>query len=88
MGWADLTVGIGVRVVTTHLERFDPAIQIAQPAELLGGPATPLRVVILRDLNSAPGRAACRASRTRALRLHTARRDTRTVEAPHAHVRS
>jgi len=79
MGWADLTVGDRtVRVVNTHLERFDPAIQIAQPAELLGGPATPLRVVILGNLNSAPARAACRASRTRALRLHTARRDTRT----------
>lgn len=56
-GWVgpDLTVGDRtVRVVNTHLERFDPAIQIAQPAELLGGPATPLRVVILGDLNSAP----------------------------------
>ena len=58
-GWTavDLTVPEGtVRVVSTHLERLSPPVQIAQGAELLVRPAdTDLPVILLGDLNSAAG---------------------------------
>jgi ABC-type transport system substrate-binding protein/endonuclease/exonuclease/phosphatase family metal-dependent hydrolase len=41
------------RFVATHLEAFDPRVQVAQGNELLAGPtATPLPVVLAGDLNS------------------------------------
>ena len=58
-GWASLDVTLGdqtVHVVNTHLERFNVAVQEAQAAELLGGPAdSPIPTVLLGDLNSAAG---------------------------------
>ncbi len=55
-GWASVDVSMGdttVRFLTTHLEAFDPAIQVAQAGELLGGPAnTTLPVVLVCDCNS------------------------------------
>jgi endonuclease/exonuclease/phosphatase family metal-dependent hydrolase len=41
------------RLVATHLEAFNPGVQVAQGAELLAGPtATTLPVVLTGDLNS------------------------------------
>ena len=61
-GWAaaDVTLrGRTVRVVNTHLERFDPDVQVAQGDELLAGPlSTPLPAILLGDLNSAVGPGA------------------------------
>jgi endonuclease/exonuclease/phosphatase family metal-dependent hydrolase len=57
-GWvsADATIGgKKFRVITTHLESFDGAVQEEQAKELLGVPAqTRLPVVLLGDLNSRP----------------------------------
>ncbi|TJZ44473.1 endonuclease [Streptomyces piniterrae] len=56
-GWvaADVTVhGHTIRVVGTHLEPVDPAVQMAQGRELLDGPLdTTLPRVLAADLNSA-----------------------------------
>jgi len=56
-GWASVDVtlrGRAFRFITTHLEAFVPAIQVAQAAELVNGPAnTALPVVLGGDLNSA-----------------------------------
>jgi endonuclease/exonuclease/phosphatase family metal-dependent hydrolase len=58
-GWVavDATLrGRTVRIISTHLERVAPALQEAQAAELLAGPAnTDLPVVIMGDFNSAAG---------------------------------
>ena len=56
-GWISVDVvkkhGAPMRFVATHLEAFQPAVQVAQGAELLAGPAnTSLPVVIAGDLNS------------------------------------
>lgn len=55
-GWvlADATVGgRPVRVITTHLESFNDASQVAQGQELAAGPAlTKLPTILLGDLNS------------------------------------
>jgi endonuclease/exonuclease/phosphatase family metal-dependent hydrolase len=55
-GWvaADVTFrGRRLRVITTHLESFSNASQVAQGQELAAGPAqTKLPVVLLGDLNS------------------------------------
>jgi endonuclease/exonuclease/phosphatase family metal-dependent hydrolase len=55
-GWvlADATVGGRTfRVITTHLESFNDASQVAQAQELAAGPArTKLPTVLLGDLNS------------------------------------
>ena len=57
-GWisADLTFqGRAVRVVATHLESFSAAVQQAQGAELVAGPASSsLPVIIAGDLNTGP----------------------------------
>ena len=56
-GWTAVDAkldGRAVRVVNTHLDPFDPAIQVAQGAELLAGPLnTVLPVVLVGDLNAA-----------------------------------
>jgi hypothetical protein len=63
-GWTSVDVslrGRTVRVVNTHLERFFPAVQVAQGQEILDGPADPtlsIPVVVLGDLNSAAGGGA------------------------------
>ena len=61
-GWTavDVTLmGRTIRVVNTHLERYDPGVQEAQGEELIAGPLhTPLPVVLLGDLNSAAGDGA------------------------------
>ncbi len=45
--------------MSTHLERFDPGVQVAQGDELLAGPlGTQLPVVLLGDRNSAAGAGA------------------------------
>src|SRR5436190_2633974 len=58
-GWTavDVTLqGRTIRLITTHLERNGPEVQVAQAAELIAGPAnTALPVVLLGDLNSAAG---------------------------------
>jgi hypothetical protein len=58
-GWASVDLTIGrqtVRVVTTHLEPNDPAVQVAQGNELLAGPLnTSLPLILIGDLNSAAG---------------------------------
>jgi endonuclease/exonuclease/phosphatase family metal-dependent hydrolase len=55
-GWvaADVNLdGETIRVVSTHLERFHPGIQVAQANELLAGPLnTTGPTVLLGDLNS------------------------------------
>ncbi len=55
-GWASADVklrGKGYRFITTHLESFYEPVQLAQAQELLQGPATTNRRVILTgDLNS------------------------------------
>jgi endonuclease/exonuclease/phosphatase family metal-dependent hydrolase len=61
-GWAAADValhGRTVRFVATHLESFSPAVQAAQAAELLAGPAaTGLPVVMAADFNTGPGSPA------------------------------
>jgi hypothetical protein len=56
-GWTSLDVTLGgntVRVVNTHLERFNVEVQEDQAAELLSGPAgSTLPSALLGDLNSA-----------------------------------
>jgi len=59
-GWVSVDVkvrGKNMRVVSTHLEPYDPAIQLAQAQELIAGPgATKLPLVLIGDFNSgAPG---------------------------------
>jgi hypothetical protein len=58
-GWISVDVTANrraFRLITTHLDSAVPAIRAAQAAELLSGPATtPLPVVLVGDLNSAPG---------------------------------
>jgi endonuclease/exonuclease/phosphatase family metal-dependent hydrolase len=56
-GWisvdAEHRKGGRFRLVATHLEAFNPGVQVAQGAELLAGPtATTLPVVLTGDLNS------------------------------------
>lgn len=57
-GWASVDAkvrGKEFRFITTHLEPEEtaPAIQVAQAAELLAGPAnTPMPVILVGDLNS------------------------------------
>jgi endonuclease/exonuclease/phosphatase family metal-dependent hydrolase len=57
-GWVSVDATVGgrtFRVVTTHLESFDRAVQEEQSKELLAGPAnTRLPVLLLGDLNSRP----------------------------------
>jgi endonuclease/exonuclease/phosphatase family metal-dependent hydrolase len=55
-GWTAVDVklrGQRFRVVNTHLEGFSGAVQVAQAAELLSGPAaTTLRTLLVGDFNS------------------------------------
>ena len=55
-GWTSVDVklrGRRFRVVNTHLEAFSGAVQVAQAAELLAGPAgTTLRTLLVGDFNS------------------------------------
>ncbi len=61
-GWisVDATVrGRTIRFLSTHLEALLPAVQQAEVAELLAGPAaTSLPVVLAGDLNTGPGVSA------------------------------
>lgn len=60
-GWASVDATVGdttMRFVTTHLEVFDPLVQLAQASEILAGPAsTPLPVVLVCDCNSSANAA-------------------------------
>ena len=55
-GWTSIDVklrGQRFRVVNTHLEGFSAAVQVAQGAELLSGPAgSTLRTLLIGDFNS------------------------------------
>jgi endonuclease/exonuclease/phosphatase family metal-dependent hydrolase len=59
--WASIDVqrwGEHFRFITTHLETISPALNEAQAAELLAGPAnTPLRVILAGDFNATPDSA-------------------------------
>jgi endonuclease/exonuclease/phosphatase family metal-dependent hydrolase len=58
-GWVEADVAVQgrvVHIVTTHLERLQPSVQVAQANELLAGPLqTDLPTILLGDLNSAAG---------------------------------
>lgn len=60
--WASVDLlanGQEVRIITTHLEYFSPAVQPAQLAEILDGPGKTSKAVILTgDFNSQPGSPA------------------------------
>jgi endonuclease/exonuclease/phosphatase family metal-dependent hydrolase len=57
-GWASVDVTVGgtkARFIATHLESFSFAVQAAQAAELVSGPAkTHLPVILAGDLNTGP----------------------------------
>jgi endonuclease/exonuclease/phosphatase family metal-dependent hydrolase len=61
-GWESVDVtrlGKTVRIVNTHLEALEPNVQRAQGQELLAGPASTSRPLILAgDFNTGPGAAA------------------------------
>ena len=61
-GWASVDVTASdttsLRDHATHLEGFDPRVQLAQASEILTGPAnTPLPVVLVCDCNSSASAA-------------------------------
>ena len=60
-GWTAVDATVNkrqFRFINTHLDSTVPAIRVAQANELAAGPAnTPLPVVLVGDLNSAPGEA-------------------------------
>src|SRR5438046_10551788 len=55
-GWASIDVRLAgrmVRMITTHLDAFAPAIRLAQANEILSGVAnTTMPVILVGDLNS------------------------------------